>query len=535
MKNAIYVALLLLLALAARIHAETPEESERPNIVFIFSDDHATHAIGAYGGLLKDVNPTPNIDALARQGMLFQNSFCTNSICGPSRAVIQTGMHSHKNGFMRNGNKFDGSQVTFPKLLQKVGYETAMIGKWHLKTDPQGFDHWDVLPGQGDYYNPAFRSPQGRATVEGHCTDVVTDKAIDWMSKSRDSGKPFMLMCQHKAPHRTWMPAIRHLDLYADKDLPEPETLFDKWSDNADGAKHQTMEIDRHMHLNYDLHLPMPADFDPQAQKGGLDKSAWRNMKKFTKKQRELWDAKWKERNEEFAAANLKGKDLIRWKYQRYVKNYLRCVKGVDESVGRIVRWLEENDLRENTIVIYSSDQGFYLGDHGWYDKRWMYEESLKMPLVVSWPGVTEKGSVCKELVQNLDYAETFLEIAGAEIPDSMQGRSLVPLLKGETPSDWRQSIYYHYFEYPGPHMVPRHCGVRTKDKKLMHFYEFDEWEFYDLNSDPDERNNSYGDATRSQEISVMKAELERLKEVYEDDSDFSEKPEEWQSERRSN
>ena len=525
--------LTFLIAILASNTGIANELSERaadlPNIVFVFSDDHAPHAIGAYGGILKDVNPTPNIDALARRGMLFQNSFCTNSICGPSRAVILTGLHSHKNGFMHNGNEFDGSQVTFPKLLQKGGYETAIIGKWHLKSQPQGFDYWDVLRGQGDYYNPVFLSENGKQTVEGHCTDVVTDKAIDWLAKSRDSGKPFMLMCQHKAPHRSWMPAIRHLDLYDSKDLPEPETLFDKWEDNATGARHQTMEIDRHLSPAYDLHLPLPAGFDPTEKRGSLDKAAWRNLNKMNDGQRTQWDTKWKPRNDAFATANLKGKKLVRWKYQRYIKNYLRCIKGVDESVGRIVKWLEENDLSENTIVIYSSDQGFYLGDHGWYDKRWMYDESMKMPLIVSWPGVTKPGSISNDLVQNLDYAQTFLEIAKSEAPETMQGQSLVPLLKGETPDNWRKSLYYHYFEYPAAHAVPQQCGVRTKDLKLIQFYQFGEWEFYDLNSDPDERTNVYGKPEYADRIAAMKVELDRLKKQYQDDSDFGEKTQQWQ------
>ncbi|QEG23624.1 sulfatase family protein [Mariniblastus fucicola] len=532
MKLSRCLALIFLFQALAVVSADEPE-ADRPNIVFIFSDDHAQHAIGAYGGILKDINPTPNIDALARQGMLFQNSFCTNSICGPSRAVILTGMHSHKNGFMHNGNSFDGSQVTFPKLLQNGGYETAIIGKWHLKSEPQGFDYWDVLRGQGDYYNPVFLSKNGKATVEGHCTDVVTDKAIDWLTKSRDNGKPFMLMCQHKAPHRTWMPAIRHLDLYADQDLPEPETLFDKWEDNTDAAKFQEMEIDRHMHMQYDLHLPIPDSFDPTVKQGSLTKAAWRNRNKFTDSQRSQWDAKWKARNDAFAAANLEGDELVRWKYQRYVKNYLRCIKGVDESVGRIVKWLEDNDLRENTIVIYSSDQGFYLGDHGWYDKRWMYDESMKMPLIVSWPNVTKPGSVNSDLVQNLDYAQTFLEAAGVDAPDTMQGESLIPVLNGETPADWRTSLYYHYYEYPGAHMVPKHCGVRTKDLKLIQFYQFGEWELYDLNSDPNEQTNLYGKPEYADRVAAMKLELERLQDQYEDDTDLSQMPEQWQKQRR--
>lgn len=506
---------------------------ERPNIVFIFSDDHAPHAIGAYQGLFAQVDPTPEIDALASRGMLFKRSFCTNSICGPSRAVILTGLHSHKNGFMMNGNNFDGSQPTFPKLLRAAGYQTAMIGKWHLKSHPQGFSYWDILPGQGDYYNPVFITEGGkRHTVQGHCTDIVTDKAITWMKENRDKDRPFMLMCQHKAPHRAWMPAIRHLDLYADMEMPVPDTLFDKWEDNAGGARYQQMEIDRHLHLNYDLHLPLPEDYDPKKEKGqSLDKSAFRNMNKLTEEQRTQWIDKWKKRNTAFATAHLSGDDLVRWKYQRYIKNYLRCIKGVDESVGRITKYLDENGLADNTIVIYSSDQGFYLGDHGWYDKRWMYDESMMMPLIVSWPGVTDAGSVNNELVQNLDYARTFLEMAGVDASSSFgQGQSLVPLLKGESPTDWRKSVYYHYYGYPAVHMVPKHCGVRTATHKLIHFYQFDEWEFYDLEADPDEKLNVYDDPKYAEQIATLKEELSRLQNYYEDDGDRSVMPAEWQA-----
>lgn len=496
---------------------------ERPNILFVFTDDHAPHAIGAYDGWLKSVNPTPEIDKLAADGMLFRNSFCTNSICGPSRAVIQTGKHSHKNGFMNNGNQFDWNQQTFPKLLQKAGYETAIFGKSHLKGDPQGYDAWKVLPGQGLYYNPDFKTPDGKLTVEGHCTDVVTDMAIDWL-KTRKTDKPFMLMVQHKAPHRNWMPAARHLPLYADMEMPEPPTLFDKWEDNTPAARNQELEIDLHMDINFDLFLDLSPDFeDNPAIK--TDKSAFRNMKRMTEAQLEPWFAHYRPLDQAFHDANLSGDDVVRWKYQRYTKNYLRCVKGVDESVGNLRQTLESMGLDDNTIVIYSSDQGFYIGDHGWYDKRWMYEESLKMPLIVSWPGVTEPGSVSEELVQNLDYAQTFLDIAGAELPGDMQGRSLKPLLEGKSP-EWRDSIYYHYYEYPSVHMVPRHYGVRTERYKLMHFYNFEEWEFYDLEKDPDELTNLYGDPDYAGEIAEVKKELERLREFYDDDSDVSPKPE---------
>ena len=504
---------------------------DRPNIVFIFTDDHAPHAIGAYDGWLKSVNPTPNIDKLAAEGMLFVNSFCTNSICGPSRAVIQTGKHSHKNGFMNNGNTFDWNQQTFPKLLQKAGYQTAIYGKSHLKGHPQGYDSWAVLPGQGLYYNPDMITENGQVTIEGYCTDIVTDMAVEFLKEKRDEKKPFMLMVQHKAPHRNWMPALRHLNLYDDIEIPEPATLFDDYKDNAPAARHQELEIDRHMHINYDLFLDLTPDFDELPIR--TDKSAWRNMQRMTPEQVKAWRAAYGPKDKAFHDANLSGKELVRWKYQRYAKNYLRSVKGVDESVETIQDTLAELDLDDNTIVIYSSDQGFYIGDHGWYDKRWMYEESLKMPFIVKWPGVTKPGSKTTKMVQNLDYAETFLDIAGATIPDDMQGLSLVPLLKGENPKDWRRSIYYHYYEYPSVHMVPRHNGIRTNRYKLMHFYQFDEWEFYDLKSDPDEYNNLYNNPEYQSLVKRMKNQLNQLEKKYEDDSDMKVKPKSWQNEVR--
>lgn len=523
------LGLLLICCAGLVVPTDTADAEDRPNILFIFSDDHAPHAIGAYDGWLKSVNPTPNIDALASQGIVFRNSFCTNSICGPSRAVIQTGKHSHKNGFMNNGNSFDWNQQTFPKLLRDVGYTTAMYGKSHLKGQPQGYSDWKVLPGQGLYYNPDMITPTGRTRIQGHCTDVVTDLAVDWLKGGREEGKPFMLMVQHKAPHRNWMPAKRHLNLYADIDLPEPTTLFDKWEDNAPPARFQELEIDRHMHLNFDLFVDLVPSFDGDALKGRYDKSAWRNMQRMTPAQLTAWRDAYAPRDQEFHEAKLKGKELVRWKYQRYAKNYLRCIKGVDESVGTLMETLKELGLSDNTIVIYSSDQGFYVGDHGWYDKRWMYDESMMMPLVVKWPGVTEPGSHNDQLVQNLDYAETFLEMANAEIPADMQGMSLVPLLKGETPFDWRKSLYYHYYEYPSVHMVPRHYGVRGENYKLMHFYQFDEWEFYDLAKDPDELVNQYKNPAYAKQIAAAKMELDRLRTHYEDDSDVSVKSKQWQ------
>ena len=504
---------------------------QKPNIVFIFSDDHAPHAIGAYNGWLKSVNPTPRIDELAKQGMLFEKSFCTNSICGPSRAVIMTGKHSHKNGFMNNGNTFNWNQQTFPKILRKAGYTTALYGKSHLKGNPKGFDDWKVLPGQGDYYNPDLITPKGRVRIDGHCTDVVTDLAVEWLKVGRDKTKPFMLMVQHKAPHRNWMPALRHLPLYDDVKIPEPATLFDKWEDNAPPARHQELEIDRHMDINYDLFLDLTADYEGTPSQKRQDRSAWRNMKKMTKDQLSSWRAFYGPRDKAFHEAKLSGKELVRWKFQRYAKNYLRCVRGVDDSVGKIQDTLKDLKLDDNTVVIYSSDQGFYIGDHGWYDKRWMYEESLMMPLIVKWPGVTKPDSRSDQMVQNLDYAQTFLEMAGAEIPANMQGRSLVPILKNGKADNWRKSIYYHYYEYPSVHMVPRHYGIRTERYKLIHFYQFgNEWEMYDLEEDPDELTNIYGRADKKSLQIDLEQQLKAIRKFYDDNSDVSEKPDEWKN-----
>ena len=508
--------------------------AKQPNILFIFSDDHAPHAIGAYEGWLKSVNPTPNIDKLAAQGKLFEKSFCSNSICGPSRAVIQTGKHSHKNGFMNNGNSFDWKQQTFPKLLQQAGYQTAIYGKSHLKGHPLGYDSWAVLPGQGLYYNPDLITKDGTIKVPGHCTDVVTDLGVKFLKEGRDPDKPFMLMVQHKAPHRNWMPALRHLDLYDDIDLPVPDTLFDTYEDNAPPARYQELEIDRHMHLNFDLFLDLTADFDGNKLEGRFDRSAWRNMQRMTPEQMKAWRAFYGPKDEAFHKANLSGKDLVRWKYQRYAKNYLRCVKGVDESVGTLMSTLDELGIADDTVVIYSSDQGFYIGDHGWYDKRWMYEESMKMPFVIKWPGTIAPGSRdAKHMIQNIDYAPTFLEMAGAAIPKDIQGVSLMPLLKGESPTDWRKSLYYHYYEYPSVHMVPRQNGIRTDRYKLIHFYQFDEWELYDLEKDPDELMNLYENPEQAPQLATLKKQLKDLQAFYEDDSDMSVKPKEWQQQFR--
>ena len=510
--------------LAGRVFAA----EQRPNIVFIFTDDHSPNAIGAYDRWLKSVNPTPTIDRLAKQGIVFRNSFCTNSICGPVRAVIETGKHSHLNGFRQNGDKFNWSQQTFPKLLQKVGYQTVLYGKYHMEGQPEGYDDWVVLPGQGLYYNPDFLTPKGRITVEGYATDVVTDMAVEWLKEKRDPSRPFMLRVQHKAPHRNWMPALRHLGSFDDVLIPEPPTLFQDHRYQASPSRNQELEIDRHMDLNYDLFVDLTADFDRPASQRRQDRSAWQNMKRMTPAQMEAWRAYYGPKDKAFHEAKLEGEALVRWKHQRYMRNYLACIKGVDESVATLMRTLDELGLAENTIVIYSSDQGFYLGDRGWYDKRWMYENSLEMPLIVKWPGVTPAGLRNDHLVQNLDYAPTFLEIAGAPIPADMQGRSLVPLLKGQNPQNWRDAIYYHYFEYPSVHMVARQRGVRTDRFKLIHFYQFGEWEFYDLHADPQEQRSQYDNPVYAKEVAALKTRLEQLRVQYADDSDIAEMPQDW-------
>ena len=480
------------LSMAAPLPVKASESTKKqPNIIFIFTDDHASHAISAYGS---KVNQTPNIDRLAQEGMIFNNCFCTNSICAPSRAVILTGKHSHINGVIDNRQKFDGSQQTFPKLLKKSGYQTAMIGKWHLKTDPTGFDFWKVLRGQGPYYNPPLKTPNGIEKHTGYTTDILTDIALGWLKKERDDNKPFMMMFQHKAPHRNWQPSPKHLNMYDDVKIPEPDTLFDDYANRTSAAKTQDMSIEKTMTDN-DLKLVPPKNFTPE--------------------QLETWNKAYTPKNAAFKKADLKGKDLVRWKYQRYMKDYLRCIASVDDNIGRLLDYLDTSGLADNTIVIYSSDQGFYLGDHGWFDKRWMYEESLRMPFIVRWPGVVKPGSKNTDLIQNLDFAETFLDIAGASVPDDMQGQSIVPLLKGKTPRNWRKSIYYQYFEYPGAHSVRRHYGVRTQRYKLIHYYNINEWELFDLKNDPNELKSVYADATYTKIVKRLKKELNRLREQY--------------------
>jgi arylsulfatase A-like enzyme len=490
----------LALFLAAICPATSPllaDESQRPNILFIFSDDLAFQAISAYGDQRKLLD-TPHMDRIAREGMRFDRCLVPNSICGPSRATILTGQYSHLNGFYNNAtSRFDSSQVTFPGLLQKAGYSTAVIGKWHLVSDPAGFDYWHILPGQGVYYNPPMIKGGERVKHEGYTTDVITDLSIEWL-KNRDKSKPFMLMTQHKAPHREWSPALRHLGWDGDRKHAEPETLFDDFAGRSKAVSDHDMGLDRTFTETDAKLVATPS---------------------LNEEQLKAWDKYYAPRNEAFRKANPKGKDLIRWRYQRYMHDYLGCVKAVDESVGRLLDYLDQEGIAENTVVICSADQGFFLGEHGWFDKRWIFEESLRTPLLVRWPGVTKPGSVNDNLVSVLDFPETFLDIAGVPIPPQMQGRSLVPLLRGEVPNDWRKSFYYHYYEYPVPHRVRPHYGVVTDRYKLVHYYrpDVDDWELLDREKDPLEVKNYYEDPAYAETVKELHAELERLRKEVQD------------------
>lgn len=477
-----------------------------PNILMVFTDDHAPQAISAYGSR---INETPHIDRIAREGAIFLNNTCGNSICAPSRASVLTGKHSHANGQRTNRDVFDGSQDTFPKRLQAAGYETALIGKWHLRSDPTGFNHWEILPGQGSYYNPDFLYDGGERRYGGYVTDIVTDLSIEWLRTQRSADRPFLLMAQHKAPHRTWAPGPDHLDLYRDVEIPEPPTLFDDFSGRAAVLAENEMMIAEHLMYEYDLKLRNLGIPDAL----GRDFEC-RETARMTPEQLAAWDAAYGPENEAFKANPPEGDDLVRWKYQRYIKDYLRCVASVDDNVGRILTYLDEAGLAGNTMVVYSSDQGFYLGEHGLYDKRWMYRESFGMPLVMRWPGVIPADTRVDALTQNIDFAPTFLDVAGIDTPDAMHGRSLLPLARGAAPDDWRDAVYYHYYEV-GEHNVPRHEGVATKCYKLIHYYDVDQWELFDLEQDPMELQSVYSDPAYTDTLARLTATLTQLRAQY--------------------
>lgn len=462
------------------ISAAVSKKLKRPNILFIFSDDHSNNTISAYGSR---INKTPNIDRIAEEGAIFTNSFCTNSICQPSRASILTGKHSHLNGVTHNGALWNGQQMVFTRLLEKEGYQTSLIGKWHMRPEPTDeFGYWKVLSGyggQGRYHDPIFSSAKGSETVEGYSTDVITDMAIDWMDNERDPDKPFMLFTQFKSPHVPRRPAVRHLDLFKDVDVPEPPTLYDDYSTRQPYASQAWMHISG-------LNEEVANIFPPKDSGVPLDEKQAEWLGRLSREDREKYHEAYDEQNAEYYEMKKSGKlddrnAQTKYFYQRFIKDYLRCVTAVDENVGRLLDYLDENGLAEDTVVVYSSDQSYYVGEHGWAEKRWMYEESLQMPFVVRWPKVIEPGKKVHKLIQNIDYAPTFLEMAGADIPEEMQGSSLLPLLSGDPKKvQWRDSIYYHYYQH-GAHNVPRHDGVRTYRFKLIHFYTDDTYEMYNL------------------------------------------------------
>ena len=474
------------------LHAAAPV---RPNILFIMTDDHAAHAIGAYGSV---VNQTPHMDRIAKEGMRFDRCFVVNSICTPSRATILTGKYSHKNG-TPVFNRFDGSQPTVAQYLQAAGYHTGMMGKWHLGSDPTGFDRWSVLPGQGLYFDPAFLTPTGRIVVKGYASDIITDMSIDFL-KNRPTNQPFFLMSHHKAPHRPWEPAPKYKAMFANRVIPEPATLRDDYRTRTDALRENRQRV-------FDDLTRRDLKLEPPAELKGPARQQWLNHKPT---------------EVEVNGNMLRGDELNRWKYQRYMQDYLACVQSVDDNIGRLLDWLDANGLRENTVVIYTSDQGFFLGEHGMYDKRFMYEESLKMPFIIRWPALIKPGSVQSEMIINTDFAPTFLEMAGLKTPSDMQGRSIVPLLRGKQPWSWRESMYYRYYHDPGDHNTRAHYGVRTLTHKLIYYWKKDQWEMFDLVRDPRELRNIYEDPAQAKTVAKLKKELYRLKKDLQDNDEFA-------------
>ncbi|SNR63330.1 Arylsulfatase A [Maribacter sedimenticola] len=520
------LTLIGLLTIACNTKINTSKKTaEKPNIVFIMADDHAIQAISAYGHPISKLANTPNIDRIAENGAIFQNSFVTNSICGPSRAVILTGKHSHINGFRQNGDHFKGSQPTLPKMLQQSGYNTAVFGKWHLHGYPEGFDHWKIIVDQGNYYNPDFIEHGDTTRVEGYATDIITNDALQWLQQGRTDSLPFFLMVQHKAPHRNWMPALRHANLYDSIQFPLPDSYFPDFNKQW-ASKEQLQTIYNDMYEGHDLKMtqsfgsiqllnnPWTTDFD-----------------RMTPKQRDAWDAAYLDKNNDFHKAHLTGKDLAIWKGQRYLQDYMATIAAVDEGVGKILDYLEESGLDKNTLVVYTSDQGFWMGENGWFDKRFMYEESFKTPLLMQLPGTIRPGNKISAMVQNLDFAPTFLELTGfSNLSKDMQGESFFGLLNGTlNEDDYRDVVYYHYYDYPAFHMVKKHYGIRTKRYKLIHFYDdIDTWELYDLEKDPNEKMNLIMNTDYAQVLHRMRIKLDSVQTHYKvTETEFKKAPKE--------
>jgi len=506
------ITLGLCLAGLAPVCAGQTRVRQKPNILFIMSDDHGYQAISAYG---YGLNSTPNIDRLAREGAIFTRAFVTNSLCAPSRAVMLTGKYSHINGKIDNTAPFDWNQMNFPKILQQNGYQTALIGKIHLSGLPQGFDYSNVLPGQGEYYNPDFIENGVRQRVPGYVTTLTTKYTLEWLDKKRDKSKPFCLLYHQKAPHRNWLPEEKYLNLFEDRDFPFPDNFFDDYTGRGTAAHTQEMGIVKDMEWGHDM------KFENDPYTGQPTKFA-QDIQRMDEKQRKGWRGAYDARNEEFKKTMPVGRDLAKWKYQRYIRDYLKCIQSIDDGVGEVLDYLDKNGLTENTIVVYTSDQGFYLGEHGWFDKRFMYEESFRTPLLIRYPREIKPGTVVKQLVMNLDFAPTFLNYAGVGDQKEMQGESFRKVVSGES-TNWRDAIYYHYFEYPAVHAVKRHYGVRTERYKLIHFYyDIDEWELYDLEKDPHEMKNVYTDPGYTAIRAGLHKKLDDLRLRYKDSDEVT-------------
>jgi len=536
-------------------YAQQQKAQQHPNIVYIMCDDHAYQCISAYGSALSKLAPTPNIDRLAERGMRFDRAFVENSLSTPSRACLMTGQYSHQNGQRQLGEGIDTTRTFFTELLQEAGYQTAVVGKWHMGCDPKGFDYYHVYNDQGQYWNPQYRGTDTNnefVVEEGYSTDLTTDHALSFI-EHRDPSKPFCLLLHHKAPHRNWQANLKYLGMYDDVEFPMPENFYDDYATRGSAARTQKMSVTRDMRWEQDFKVPEMLDLNNPDSKDSYN-ALMGEINRMTPEQRSAWGRYYFPRNRRLLEAQLKGKDLDNWKYQVYIRDYMSVIASVDESVGRVLDYLDKNGLTDNTMIVYTSDQGFYMGEHGWFDKRFMYEESLRTPLIVSYPGHTKPGSVCNRLVQNIDYAPTFLALAGVQQPKDMPGRSLIPVLaNGDNVKNWRQSIYYHYYDYPTYHMVRKHDGVRTDRYKLIHFYgkggldavsenkyqnvpgtreygtmkglesigyfepkdeAVDYCELYDLQADPHEQNNIFGKPGTEKIMKQLQRELDKYRKT---------------------
>jgi len=529
-KKGVYASLISILIMGCGRMEVALKKPERPNIIFIMSDDHAYQAISAYQD---NLIATPNIDRIAQQGMLFNNACVTNSICAPSRATILTGKHTHLNGKIDNRMPFDTTNITFPLLFQQAGYETAMFGKLHFGNNPKGIDDFLILPGQGNYINPDFITPKGDTTIIGYVTDIITDLTLNWLDLKRDPEKPFMLMYLHKAPHRPWWPRADKFKEFSKKHFPEPTTLFDDYKGKGSAAKEAEMNLLSHMKYGHDTKIRPETLAEMGSVLPEIPAMKWNKVDGFSgpynranEAQKALYDPIIDSINLEFKQdwPSMSREEKMRWKYQRYMQDYLGTISSVDDNVGRLLDYLEETELDQNTMIIYTSDQGFYLGEHGWFDKRFIYDESFKTPLLIQWPGHIAPGSTNDEMVQNLDFAQTLLEVANIEAPGDMQGESILSLLKSE--NTWtREAVYYHYYEYPAVHMVKRHYGIVSKTYKLVHFYyDVDEWELYDRLKDPSELHNIYDDPAYASIVTQLKLELKEMRIKYQDSEELDQK-----------